>query len=167
MIYIESPNYEHDTNNQLPKVFLGGGITNCKDWQRDLIQEIDDLDCIIYNPRRKIFDIKDPNQSVIQIHWEFNYLNAADIVVFYFCEETVCPITLFEYGARLMSNHFTNRQSIYVYCEDNYIRKSDIQIQTLLQLAMSCFPIVDQKVELFDNYDRFVLTLSERIRKGN
>lgn len=29
MIYVEAPNYEHDTTIELPKVFLGGGITNC------------------------------------------------------------------------------------------------------------------------------------------
>jgi hypothetical protein len=164
MIYVEAPNYAHDQSN-LPKVFLGGGITNCKDWQSDLVQEIDDLNCIVYNPRRKSFDINDPNQSTIQIHWEFNYLNAADIVVFYFCEETVCPITLFEYGARLMHNHFTASQSIYVYCEDKYIRKLDVNIQAKMQLAMSCFTYQANDVQVFDNYDLFVLTLSERIRK--
>ena len=166
MIYIEAPNYAGDTNYNYPKIFLGGGISSCKDWQSDLVQEIDDLNCIVYNPRRKSFDINDPNQSTIQIQWEFNYLNEADIVVFYFCEETVCPITLFEYGARLMHSHFTAAQSIYVYCEDKYIRKLDVNIQTKLQLSMSCFPQGQQDVQVFDNYDLFVLTLSERIRKG-
>jgi len=166
MIYVEAPNYEHDNNKDLPKVFLGGGITNCKDWQSDIVEELRDMDCIIYNPRRKTFDINDPSQSNIQIVWEHAYLDHADIVVFYFCEETVCPITLFEYGARLMHNHFTARQSIYVYCEEKYIRKFDIKIQTDLQMMLSCYPIGKQDVKLFDNYDLFVLNLSERIRKG-
>jgi hypothetical protein len=198
MIYVEAPNYaQDDNNNNLPKIFLGGGITNCKDWQVDLVEELNDLDCIIYNPRRKSFDIKDPSQSSIQIRWEHKYLSESDIVVFYFSSETLCPITLFELGARLMSNQYSiYHQSIYIYCEPDYQRKFDVEFQT--KLAQDSFIEVQETtyqifkddpnyaylpakllkmkqdgpqsygydVRCFDNYDKFVLTLSERIRKG-
>jgi hypothetical protein len=196
MIYIEAPNHEHDNNKDLPKVFLGGGITNCKDWQFDLVEDLRDLNCIVYNPRRKSFDLKDPNQSEIQIRWEHRYLSDSDIVVFYFSSETLCPITLFELGARLMSNLFSPYQSIYIYCESDYQRKFDVEFQT--KLAQDSFvnsqeinyklfgeghytPHLQDKIKkmriegpqkygydvrCFDNYDVFVLTLTERIRKG-
>lgn len=198
MIYIEAPNYVKLNNNEaeLPKIFLGGGITNCKDWQNDLVQEIDDLDCVIYNPRRKSFDIKDPTQSEIQIKWEHHYLADSDIVIFYFSSETLCPITLFELGSRLTSNLSGFYQSIYIYCEPDYQRKFDVEFQTKLaqenfiNIQNSTYEIfgadpvyghLPEKLEkmkrdgpqeygydvrCFDNYDRFVLALSDRVRKG-
>jgi len=198
MVYIEAPNYVKldESHKQLPKVFLGGGITNCKDWQSDLVQEIDDLNCVIYNPRRKSFDLKDPTQSEIQIRWEHHYLSESDIVIFYFSSETLCPITLFELGSRLTSNLSGFNQSIYIYCEPDYQRKFDVEFQT--KLAQENFIGIQDAtyalfgedpmyrhlplklenmkrdgpqeygydVRCFENYDRFVLTLSERIRKG-
>lgn len=196
MIYVEAPNYQYDNNRELPKVFLGGGITNCKDWQVDLKEELRDLNCIIYNPRRKSFDISDPTQSEIQIRWEHKYLSDSDIVVFYFSSETLCPITLFELGARLMSNLTMPHQSIYIYCEQNYQRKFDVEFQTKLaqdsfiniqEISYKLFgdepeyahlPAKIEKMKLegpqkygydvrcFDNYDVFVLALTERIKKG-
>lgn len=200
MIYVEAPNIfveETESLKKFPTVFLGGGITNCKDWQSDLVQEIDDLDCIVYNPRRKSFDLKDPSQSEIQIKWEHNYLSTSDIVIFYFSSETLCPITLFELGARLMANQsHSYGQSIYIYCEPDYQRKFDVEFQTKLaqeqfidtQAALyqilhndSEFDYLPSKlvnmkqngphehgydVRCFDNYDRFVLELCNRIRKG-
>ena len=197
MIYVEAPNYAHDTNKDLPKVFLAGGITNCKDWHRDLVEEINDLECIVYNPRRKSFDIKDSSQSAIQIRWEHHYLEMSDIVIFYFSSETLCPITLFELGSRLMANQNTiHNQSIYIYCESEYQRKFDVEFQTKLakekfidtQETLYEFYKSDPEyshlpekltkmksegpqaygydVRYFGNYDVFLMTLSERIRKG-
>jgi hypothetical protein len=197
MKLIIAPEYCDNNDNNIPSLFLGGGITSCKLWQDDLIQEIDDLNCIVYNPRRKSFDIKDPNQSEIQIRWEHKYLVDSDIVVFYFSSETLCPITLFELGSRLMSNlYIPYHQSIYIYCESGYQRKFDVAFQTKLaqdsfvntqeiiyklfgeQPEYADLPDKIEKMKLegpqnygydvrcFDNYDLFVLTLSERIRKG-
>lgn len=177
MIYVEAPNYEHDNNKDLPKLFLGGGITNCKDWQSDIVEELQDIDCIIYNPRRKTFDISDPLQSEIQIRWEHKYLNESDIVIFYFSSETLCPITLFELGARLAHNTYLDNQSIYIYCEPSYGRKFDVAFQTHLAIKnysqkFECIyhsglnPSFKYDVRCFDNYDVFLLTLRERIKKG-
>ena len=117
-----------------PSVFLGGGITGCKLWQDVLIKEIQELNCVVFNPRRKEFDIKDPSQSQIQILWEHQYLASANIVIFYFSSETLCPITLFELGARLMANRGGYDQSIYIYCEPDYQRKFDVEFQTKLAI---------------------------------
>ena len=54
------------------KCFLAGGITNCPNWQRDVIdclQKIDDeslgkLDrLVVFNPRRDNFPSDDPNAA--------------------------------------------------------------------------------------------------------
>ena len=53
---------EIDSNNRI-SVFLAGGITDCPDWQSEVIKylrryEINNkLDLVVYNPRRKFFDI--------------------------------------------------------------------------------------------------------------
>jgi hypothetical protein len=197
MKLIIAPEYYDNIDSNLPSVFLGGGITNVKLWQDVLIKEIQDLDCIVYNPRRKSFDIKDPTQSEIQIRWEHKYLNESDIVIFYFSSETLCPITLFELGARLMANqNAVYPRSIYIYCEPDYQRKFDVEFQTKLaqenyiDIQEAIYQIYKDNpdyahlpvklakmkqdgpqeygydVRCFDNYDRFVLTLSDRIRKG-
>lgn len=134
MKLIIAPEYYDSSNSSLPSVFLGGGITNVKLWQDDLIQELSELNCVVFNPRRKIFDINDPAQSEIQILWEHKYLMESQIVIFYFSSETLCPITLFELGARLMSNRGGYEQSIYIYCEPTYQRKFDVEFQTKLAI---------------------------------
>lgn len=137
MNYVEAPyNYYLNTARET-SVFLGGGITNCKDWQKELVSKhLSHLVCpftTVFNPRRKTFDMNDPNESEIQIVWEHKYLRLSDVLVFYFSEETVCPITLFELGAALERNlHAESPQQIVVYCEPKYVRNSDVAIQTKL-----------------------------------
>lgn len=132
MLYIEAPNIHLE--DEQPSLFLGGGITNCKDWHYTLVSEVKDFNVTIYNPRRKKFDMDDITQSEIQIKWEFKHMNKADVLVFYFSEETLCPITLFEFGSRMNSCiyrklHGLKKQSILIYCEPGYKRKSDVEIQ--------------------------------------
>ena len=48
------------------KLFLAGGITNCDDWQSKVIDELNAFsldDLMIFNPRRKHFDVSDKNAS--------------------------------------------------------------------------------------------------------
>ena len=168
MKYIEAPT-RFDEVTDLPTIFFGGGITNCKDWQRDLVEEIEHLDCVVYNPRRKSFDIKDPTQSEIQIRWEYNYLNAADIVIFYFSSETLCPITLFELGARLEANQSGHNQSIYIYCEPEYQRKFDVEYQ--IKLAQESYISYQESLYSFykpndPNYPQLASAMEAMKREG-
>lgn len=106
-------------------IFLAGGITGCPDWQRDAINMYAALDAQaglrvqIANPRREDFELEDPSMSVQQIEWEYKWLRAADRIVFWFPEETLCPITLFELGAHL-------HDDIVVGAHPNYARRFDI-----------------------------------------
>jgi hypothetical protein len=162
MNYVEAPdNYDLNTVRET-SVFLGGGITNCKDWQKELISKhLSHLVCpfTVFNPRRKTFDINNPKESQIQIVWEHKYLRLSDVLVFYFSEETVCPITLFELGAALERNlHTESPQQIIVYCEPNYIRKSDVDIQT--QLINDLDHNAYKYARVHDTYSHFLSDLN-------
>lgn len=108
------------------KVFLGGGISNCPDWQQDMIDKLNHADnkLVLFNPRRESFDITDQSASEFQIEWEFDHLAIADAIMFWFPCETMCPITLYELGAAA-----TKGKTIFVGCHPEYARRFDVQKQ--------------------------------------
>lgn len=95
MRYIEALD-EFDGNSRA--IFLAGGISNCSDWQSEMVNLLSDTDLTIINPRRKNFPIDDPSQSKTQIEWEYRHLRKVQARLFWFPCETLCPITLFELG---------------------------------------------------------------------
>lgn len=110
-------------------VFLGGGISNCPNWQLDMIDKLASADdsLVLVNPRRESFDITDETASDFQIKWEFKHLHASDAILFWFPCETLCPITLYELGA---AAHRGN--PIFVGCHPNYARRFDVVTQLSL-----------------------------------
>jgi len=88
------------------KVFLAGGISNCPNWQQDAIDTIIDSydwqpgQLVLMNPRLENFDpTAGPEVINRQVKWEFKCLNEiADVHLFWFPMETMCPITLYELG---------------------------------------------------------------------
>jgi len=113
------------------KLFLAGGISNCRDWQVEMIKrlskdaedaEIDNL--ILINPRRHDFDITNPKMSEQQIEWEYHHLELADGILFWFPYETLCPITLYELGKAA-----AQEKEIFVGCHPGYVRKFDVEFQ--------------------------------------
>ncbi len=108
-------------------LFLAGGITNCPDWQETVINNLHDCDVTVFNPRRREFDVTDPSATEIQIAWEFEKLREATAILFWFPEETLCPIVLFELGA-----HLERDVPLFIGCHSRYTRKKDVEIQTKL-----------------------------------
>lgn len=120
-----------------PSVFLAGGITNCKNWQKEVIKELEFENISIFNPRQENFDITDKNASFKQISWEFERLEQMDIFSMYFCNsESDQPICMYELGRNIlkMQNRFPNdwEKRIIISVEDGYKRKQDVIIQTQL-----------------------------------
>jgi len=118
-------------------IFLAGGITNCKDWQKEVIKELEFENISIFNPRQKNFDITDKNASFKQISWEFERLEQMDIFSMYFCNsESDQPICMYELGRNIlkMQNRFPNdwEKRIIISVENEYKRKQDVIIQTQL-----------------------------------
>lgn len=122
---IKAPNQLHK-----PAIFLGGSITGAVDWQKDFVGLLDyyDLDLVALNPRRDDFDVTNPNETIIQIEWEYIHLRRADAIVFYFSPETVAPITLYELGAHTHSSG----KPIFVGVHPDYTRKVDVEVQCSL-----------------------------------
>jgi len=122
-------------------VFLAGGITNCWEWQDEVIKELQsyaDTDTlVVFNPRRKNFPIHDPNASQQQITWEFEQLEQMDIFSMYFCNsDSDQPICMYELGRNLvkMQNKFPDdwEKRIIISVEDGYRRTKDVEVQTSL-----------------------------------
>lgn len=126
MHYIEAPSsYTLQPSNK--SIYLAGGITNCPDWQRKIVQLLSDTDYTLLNPRRKNFPIDDPNAAREQITWEHYALRDAKIILFWFPYETLCPIVLYELGSWSMTN-----KPLYVGVQPEYKRREDVKIQTEL-----------------------------------
>ena len=109
-------------------VFLGGGITNCSDWQAKMTKLLIGMDVVVINPRRDSYDNTNVNLAKEQITWEYNHLRESTALIFWFASETLCPITLFEYGFHLGQGV----REIFLGIDPEYKRKIDLEIQTEL-----------------------------------
>lgn len=125
---------------EIPKftsVFLAGGITNCKEWQKEVIKNLEYEDVSLFNPRQEHFDVSNKNASSSQILWEFKRLEKMDIFSMYFCNDNSDqPICMYELGRNIvrMQNRFPSdwEKRIVISVEDGYRRKADVLIQTEL-----------------------------------
>jgi hypothetical protein len=128
MIIITAP--EKLINIDKPTVFLAGGITDCPEWQDEIIKKLKPFDdAILFNPRRKNFPIEDPNAAKEQITWEFDALEQSDIFSMWFCKgKSDQPICMYELG-RNVALHIKNIDSIVIGVEKGYKREQDVRIQ--------------------------------------
>lgn len=134
-------NYTNGNPFREIKCFLGGGITNCPDWQSEVIRRLEtypSLDnLVVFNPRRPDFPIGDPNASYEQIAWEYKWLNQCDIFSMFFCDgPSDQPICLYELGRNLLLKqiccHSDQLNSVVISCHNDYKRKQDVEIQVAL-----------------------------------
>lgn len=154
MKYYEAPDYSYKNDNDLINedykcIFLGGSITGAWDWQLQMSTKLSGT-CHVFNPRRYNFDVNNPEIEREQITWEFDTLKFCPMIMFYFSEETLAPITLFEYGK--MINDPTKKLFVCVHPE--YKRKNDVLIQTELS-----YPSLakDIRFDLNDTYNDIIL----------
>jgi hypothetical protein len=169
-------------------VFLAGGITNCRDWQSEVIEYLkqyevnNELNLRVYNPRRPNFNMEtdDPEE---QIRWEYSNIESTEIFSMYFCNsESDQPICMYELGMHLgRIGHITDSSLSLVYenyntiisIEDGYKRANDVIIQTKLacldaiKVNLHATPeshaklIIDEYNSIMDRvkYNMFVLGL--------
>lgn len=129
--YIQCPSRKPFETLNTPTLFLAGGITNCPDWQTSLknllFSSKNSSNLTIFNPRRADpFDFSKENEK--QILWEFEHLAQSDAVSFWFPKESICPITLFELGTRMI----VKEKPVFVGCDPEYSRKPDLLVQIKL-----------------------------------
>ncbi len=135
-------------------IFLAGGITDCPDWQKEMIQRFKDCEnTVLLNPRRGKFDITDPTASEFQINWEYQNLRKADAILFWFPYQTLCPITLYELGAAAYGG-----DTIFVGAHPAYPRFFDIKKQ---------LELIRPEVKVRDNFTDLVNDVKEWIDDRN
>lgn len=118
-------------------VFLAGGISNCKEWQEEVIDYLKDEEVSLFNPRQEHFDVSDKSASRKQIKWEFERLEQMDVFSMYFCnDKSDQPICMYELGRNIvrMQNRFPSdwQNRIIISVEMGYRRAEDVLIQTEL-----------------------------------
>lgn len=112
----------------LKTIFLAGSIEMDKavDWQKKCEELLQDQ-FVVFNPRRNEWDscwsqtIENPNFKE-QVNWELNALEKADIIIMFFAENTMSPISLLEFGLYAQ----TNKMKVVV--EENFWRKGNFDI---------------------------------------
>jgi hypothetical protein len=75
-------------------VFLAGTIDDGKsiDWQAFLVSQLDDLDVVILNPRREVWDSSsgfDTAYFKTQVDWELEALEKANYIFMYFAPKSL------------------------------------------------------------------------------
>jgi Nucleoside 2-deoxyribosyltransferase like len=153
MIYVECPDKADPSIYNW--VFLAGGITNCPDWQKEFVTRIrTDInptdDWAIINPRRAEFDINNPLMTEQQIEWEYQHLAAADVIIFWFPYNTLCPITLYELGVAA-----ARRKDLIVGCHPAYPRSADVVKQ--LSLIRPELVVHDRWDDMLQNLKQYML----------
>ena len=158
---ITAPNKFNMLTDNSITVFLAGGITNCNEWQVDVINEIfdfwedNDQDFIpitLLNPRRTNFDVNDPNAEYEQISWEHRMLSKCDIISFFFDNsDSLQPITLYELG------RWSIIKPTVISIVNGYKRQKDVLIQKGLD--------GDKTVHVYDTYDEAICEHAYRIIK--
>ncbi len=112
------------------QLFLAGGITNCPDWQSEIIEELQDYpDLTILNPKRTNYPMNDPEAAEEQITWEFDHLQSATEIAVWFSRGSVNPIALYELG--MWVNSHPGRPA-FVGADPEYPRAQDVLVQTKL-----------------------------------
>lgn len=172
---------EYEPNPNDLKVFMAGGITKCKDWQKEMITHIENLDrnfnygynspykifdkLVLFNPRRENFPIHDPNASLDQIKWEFKWLEQCDFFLMHFCKsESVQPICMYELGRNLvrMQQKFPRDylHRIMICIEPGYSREQDVIIQTEL-----AFDDPSYAYHIICNQDSYIYRVDDFIKR--
>lgn len=114
-----------------PSIFLAGSIEMGKapDWQNLLISKIGRNFSIVFNPRRENFDPTwkqglDEEHFNIQVTWELEMIEKADVIAFYFDPSTTAPVTLAELG--LVCG--LKPKAAFVCCPEGFHRKGNVDI---------------------------------------
>ncbi|GHF46095.1 nucleoside 2-deoxyribosyltransferase domain-containing protein [Streptomyces morookaense] len=107
-----------------PALFLAGGITDCPDWQTRAAVQLcaAGVPATVFNPRQAVFPEGDPATAAReQTAWEYEHLARADVILFWFCAESIQPIALYELGA-----HAARGATIAVGAHPDYASHLDI-----------------------------------------
>ena len=110
-------------------VFLAGSIERGKaeQWQDKITELLSPFDVQVLNPRRNDWDsswkqVASNPEFKRQVLWELEAQESADLIVMYFDEKTMSPITLIELGL------FVKQKPIIICCPKKFWRQGNVQI---------------------------------------
>lgn len=136
MKVITAPEYYVPTREEIT-VFLAGGITNCENWQKEVIDYLKSLPeektdkLVIYNPRRDKWPKNSDTEEIRrQINWEADYIRSAIIFTMYFTntEKSDQPICFYELG-----KYANNRLNDIISYQEGFKRALDVEFQMSIQ----------------------------------
>jgi len=136
-----------------PYVFLAGSIDmgKAEDWQSKVTKALEDVDCVILNPRRDDWDssweqaISNP-EFFEQVTWELDGMDRADVVALCLTKDSKAPISLLEMGLHAADG------KLVVFCPDGFWRKGNVDIVC----ARHGIPV-------YEDFDKFIAAVKERI----
>lgn len=152
MKVITAPEYYAPKNDEIT-VFLAGGITDCPNWQKEVITRLYSLPAektehlVIFNPRRDEWpDNVDKEEIRRQINWEADYICQSDIFSMYFTntEKSDQPICFYELG------RYTGHFDIVSY---QYGFKRDTDVDCQLELIFGAGFKVNKNITPIEHAD--------------
>jgi hypothetical protein len=112
-----------------PSVFLAGSIEmgQAEDWQAVVERALADLDVLIFNPRRDVWDAGwaqsvDNPPFREQVEWELAGQERADVIAMYFAPATKAPVTLLELGL------FARSGKVVACCPEGFWRRGNVEV---------------------------------------
>lgn len=137
----ERPKESIDQNT--PTVFLAGTIDLGKswNWQEKFIRDISGHHAVVFNPRRETWEgtpSEDNPDFTIQVGWELEMMERADIIAMYLAGDSASPVSLLEMGMWLRSG------KLIVGCEPTFHRHGNVA----LTCARFGVPVVNGYTEL-------------------
>ena len=134
-------------------VFLAGGISDCPNWQVDVInylkthterRYLDNL--VILNPRGDESQILSFDEKQI---WDFDNLNEADIVSFYFCKDVTQSTSMYELGRHLALYECGYHDKIVISIENGFKKSNVLNDQCQL---LGIYPIFMGNINEYRRY---------------
>lgn len=136
------------------RVFMGGGIGECPDWQKDFIKEFEKLDDQISNNVQLINPRWEYKWTGFQqVEWEYKMLLESDIIMMWFSRGGKNRIVFYELGMWINSRGIP----AVIGCDPEFDRKEDVTIQTHLarpelKIHTTIKDMVKEVAEQIDNY---------------
>ena len=136
-----------------PVIFTAGSIDENKaeDWQKEFAEALEDVDCVILNPRRKNWDSSwkqeiENEQFREQVEWELDGMEEADVIALCLTKDSKAPISLLELGLH------AGEGKLIVCCPDEFYRKGNVDIVC-----------ARYGVPVYEDFKEFVGVVKERI----
>lgn len=128
-IVITPPGIVPENSHDYKSIFLAGSIEQGKaeDWQKRVIESIQESRRIVFNPRRESWDstweqsIDNPKFRE-QVEWELDALEKSDMIIMNLVPDTMSPISLLEFGL------FARSGKLVVYCPSGFWRKGNVDV---------------------------------------